>query len=749
MKNIKITSVLIMMLLTIGLYAQKTAKFQLISTNGEVLQEAYFSYGEQNGTSDERGQIEFIFEPNVSMELSHIGFGKWKLTQDKLEEAITQGVFIVEPRSMVLQPVTVIVMKYKTSEQENVDFTFKENLAYDGGEILKRTPAISGIRKSGSYGFDPVMRGFKYDQLNVVMNGTQCATAACPNRMDPPTSQMAPNMVKRVEILKGPYALRFGGGLGGTINYVTEEPSFDIRKISGRVSGNYDSNNAAYKTEGLVKCQQRKMYLSLLGSLASGNDYRDGSGNYIPADYTRTSVGINAGVKIREKQIIELTAFQNNAKDVDFVGLMMDLRNDKTIMLNASHIYKSGNNRLSEIKTTFFYSGVDHLMDNLLKNLNPRMMDASTKAETVNLGGRSEATLKWLNGVLYAGIDVKQEGAEGLRTRKMLMGPMAGKVFIDNAWQHGTINKTGFFAEYNHSIDDWRLVGSSRIEINKANVLDADQSFLELNPTPESIQINPNISFGALKNIKRNVAIGFWLARVQRSGGLTERYINKFAVGNDPYELIGNPNLRPEINNQMDLTFEYKAKMIALSADVFSSYMQDYITSFIDGNIPKLTPSSPGVRKFENIPGVIKAGFELSASHHLANWLCQNFDLAYTYGQNIENNEALPEIAPLDLRYSLKSHHLKHKLQTEMALRYVAAQNRISKEFGESASASFFTVDLEFGYHNSGNWTVAAGVHNILDATYAEHLNRSTLGMNAGLMNAPGRNFFITSSLSF
>ncbi|MEZ5022434.1 MAG: TonB-dependent receptor plug domain-containing protein [Chitinophagales bacterium] len=68
---------------------------------------------------------------------------------------------------------------------------------------------------------DPVLRGFKYDQLNIVMDGVQSATAACPNSRIPPTSQMAPNMLDRIEILKGPHALRYGSGFGGTINFIS------------------------------------------------------------------------------------------------------------------------------------------------------------------------------------------------------------------------------------------------------------------------------------------------------------------------------------------------------------------------------------------------------------------------------------------------------------------------------------------------------------------------------------------------
>ncbi len=116
-------------------------------------------------------------------------------------------------------------------------------MEHDGAQILNQLPAFNSIRKGGNYGFDPVFRGIKYDQLNVVLNGAQSATAACPNRMDPPTSQMAPNMMDRIEILKGPYALRYGTGFGATINFIpaklrhTSEPD-----IYGKASTGYETN---------------------------------------------------------------------------------------------------------------------------------------------------------------------------------------------------------------------------------------------------------------------------------------------------------------------------------------------------------------------------------------------------------------------------------------------------------------------------------------------------------------------------
>jgi len=56
-------------------------------------------------------------------------------------------------------------------------------------------------------------------------------------------------------------------------------------------------------------------------------------------------------------------------------------------------------------------------------------------------------------------------------------------------------------------------------------------------------------------SISNNYSVGLWLGRANRSGSLTERFINYFPVGLDPYEMIGNPQIRAETNNQLDANY--------------------------------------------------------------------------------------------------------------------------------------------------------------------------------------------------
>ena len=54
-------------------------------------------------------------------------------------------------------------------------------------------------------------------------------------------------------------------------------------------------------------------------------------------------------------------------------------------------------------------------MDNLLKQLQPRMLNASTDAKTKSYGGRTEGTWSFNQGKLYSGVDLRIEAAQALQ----------------------------------------------------------------------------------------------------------------------------------------------------------------------------------------------------------------------------------------------------------------------------------------------------------------------------------------------
>ena len=329
------------------------------------------------------------------------------------------------------------------------------------------------------------------------------------------------------------------------------------------------------------------------------------------------------------------------------------------------------------------------------------------------------------------------------------MGPMQGTSVTDNAWQHGVIYKTGVFAEYHFSKKGWKIIASGRLENNVANAKEITEEFVEIYTDTKTSEINPSFSIGTVKKLNKGISIGLWLGRTQRSGSLTERYINYFAVGQDSYELLGNPNIKQEINNQSDVTFQFKKGKTSLNIDGFVSFLQNAISSSIDTSLTPNIPSSPGVRRYENIDKAFKTGAELIWRQEWVPGLNHEVSLAYTYGQDLSRNEPLPEIAPLDMRFSLYGDFFTSYFLPELNLRHVIKQKRVSSEYGETTSPNFTLLDISIASRISQVFSVSVGVKNILGTTYYEHLNRSVSGSDGLPIYEPGRSFLVSLNLNF
>lgn len=754
LKSIKITVgfglILVFLAFGIDSYGQ-TQKLKLIDSQTlHPIENANYLYGNEQGISTETGEININFQPTIRLTISHVQYGKLTYSPEALKKALAENQLLLTPKSHNLEPVTFISIHPQAGEQEQMTLQVQDKLAHDAGQILEQFSAISSIRKSAAYGFDPVLRGFKYDQINLVIDGSQGATAGCPNRMDPASSQVPLNMIAEAVVMKGPHSLRYGNALGGTINFKSADAHFtDNLQFFGRLGTSYETNGEISRSEALLGVTSSHLQLDLFGALSVGSDYTDGDGVNIPASFYRTNVGGKLGVKLSPTQTMSLLVSNNYAKDVDFPALPMDLRKDDTWLVNLGHQAIFYRGALSSWKTKLYATKVDHLMDNEDKMVEPRMVDASTSAKTNNAGGRTELRFDFDKDWFYAGTDLRIENAEGTRERNMLMGPMAGRTILDNVWQDAQIRKTGLFAEYHHQNDNYHLVFSARLEWNHAEAQDPDDQFAANYNDLTSDLFNPALSMGGTRTVTDNFSISLWLGRAQRSGSLAERYINYFPIGLDPYEMVGNPQLEAETNNQIDLILNYKNDVTDVNLNLFSSFLNNYISSEIREDLEPRMASAPGVRQFTNIDEARLMGFEASWKQVLNKHLQQVTELAYTHGQNTTTDEALPEIPPMEFRYRLVGFFVDKKLRTEANFRHAFEQNRIAKSYGENQTPAFSVLDLKASYAIASKLNLSASVQNVLDKAYYEHLARSVRSAESRPIYSPGRSFYFSLSYHF
>lgn len=713
------------------------------------ISDVYYQYNNKKGFSDANGNIILRTAQGAELFLSHLEYGKIILSQEQLESKINAGV-IKLLQSTTYLPATVIMVHPTAGNKGKMEFSMQNKLAHDAGNLLQSVASISTIRKSGAYGFDPVLRGFKYDQINLVMDGSQTASAACPNRMDPAASQIPINMITEAEVLKGPYSLRYGNAFGGTINFKSSQPEFKKETaFVGRLGTSFESNGNIFRTEGLAGVSGSKIDFRMFAAYSSGDDYTDGEGVNIAADFNRLNWGGKLGVKLNNTQKLAVLVSNNVANDVDFPALPMDLREDDTWLINANHSWVFYNQILTSWNTSVYATAVDHLMDNYDKMLNPRMADAVTDAETRNYGGRTEMRFDFEKSHLYTGADYRFESADGYRMRTMLMGPMIGKTLTDNVWQDAEIKRSGLFGEWHVQQHGYRVVVSGRIDINSAKVNTPDSRFKSIYSSLERSHVHPSMSFGGTRFFNENISLGLWMGMATRSPGIAERYINQFPIGLDPYEMLGNPDLDPEINNQLDLVFNYKTNKTNISVNVFTSVLRDYISSEIREDLQPAMKTAPGVRQFINIEKALITGFEASWMQQFNTFLSHDLGLVYTRGQNQVLDEPLPEIAPMEFHYRLMGNFADGNIKPEVKFRHALKQDRIATSYGENKTPAFSVVDAKIAWMLNDLFTAAGGIQNVFDQAYYEHLARSVRSAGARPIYSPGRSFYLTLSINF
>ncbi|NCU37351.1 TonB-dependent receptor, partial [Candidatus Falkowbacteria bacterium] len=67
---------------------------------------------------------------------------------------------------------------------------------------------------------------------------------------------------------------------------------------------------------------------------------------------------------------------------------------------------------------------------------------------------------------------------------------------------------------------------------------------------------------------------------------------------------------------------------------------------------------------------------------------------------------------------------------------------RISQAYDEQTTQSFFITNISVSYQLSELLSASAGVSNLFDVAFYEHLNRRIIGSRAALYE-PGRNFYL------
>ena len=685
----------------------------------------------------------------IRIRFTHIGFRQVSQTFSitELEHDLH---IIMSPDMEILSPVTVLSHRSMRSPTMALATENSALLPIDSGAFLRDAGNASGIRRGG-FGIDPVIRGLSGSRLNVRVDGMTTTAAACPNRMDPPTSHVRLTDIERIEIHRGPHALQYGPAFGGTVNFVSHKPELMAQtSLNGDFRAGLESNTGHRKTDLRLQGGNLNWDLLINGGISSTDDYKGGNEISIPAGFESMDYGFEFGTRLSQNHRFSVGWSQSFVRNADFPSLGMDMAVDDTYKLKTSYEWKVDEaGRVESIALNGYWSLVDHEMNNHNRD-SFSMRDAVALAETNSYGlhlktGGLLTSGRWS---MSAGFD--HQDVTGTRFVEFKMGPRMGERMAYNLWQDATITNAGFYAGNERYLGNWTLSMGIRADLNMADAKDPAPRFQQMDLSSQ--HFNLSFSGGLTRVLSENSTMGLFLGRGTRSPDITERYINYLTIGRDGFEYAGNPGLKPETNHQADLVFQSRQDRFRFETTLFLSYITSYISGVLDEQATPVGMDAPGVRFFENRGNTLFPGFEVDLSYEFIQNLYAAISASYTKAEYREDKTAVAEIPPLEASVSLGGSLFSGKLAHELNLRRVFTQNRFDETFGENRTPGFMLVDLNLSAQLLDGVSLAGGVRNLLNESYYEHLNRR---FNPGVVSAseyllePGRRFFIELSVRF
>ncbi len=654
----------------------------------------------------------------------------------KLDEVIVTGNIKTDP-----------VMNSVTNEyEENV--VRPKNVA----DLFNDINGFSVIKR-GNYAIDPSFRASQYEQLNVQYDGGTKAMHACPNRMDPITTHVIPEEIARIEIIKGPFTVRYGATFGGVINMVSQKPNYMEKGLHGKVSGGYETNGNSYNS--MFQLQYIEDKYDVVGNIGYRNfgNYEDGNGVEIPSSFKSTDYGVKIGYNFTDNQRLQAHWRQSFGRDVLHAALPMDTEYDNSSILSLDYKITDLGEIINSLSAKAYYSYVDHLMTNDNRpSFNTTAAESGVDATTI--GGKIEVNWKPFSKLnVFSGVDAMLIARDGGRTRTVkrnMMGmPLPNPiVFNDKVWQDSYINDFGVFTEAKWAIDPSTILTAGvRYDLVTSDINDPEMDFANRYDLEEKTDHNISGTVSIKKRVTNNFTLEAAYGRGVRSANMIERYINHFNVGQDPYEYLGNPNLKPEVNNQFEIGFNGKNEKTNFnySASFYYSKFENYIVGVIDPTINRkyMPMAEPRfVKVFENLDDSYKTGFEAMTQVDFLSDYYFKAEAAYVYTKNNDFGESLPLTPPFNASFTLGLK--RNKYWANIRYNVTSKQENIAESFGETETDGYQTIDVRLGLKPMKNFSIGVAALNVFDEAYNNHLNFSfTNQENFGRtpITEPGRNF--------
>jgi hemoglobin/transferrin/lactoferrin receptor protein len=665
-------------------------------------------------------------------------------------------------------PATVSVVTQADIEEKgakDIKDMFKEELGVSVRKQPRRFGAASGT--TGRGGSESInIRGIEGNRVLMTLDGIRIPDSYSFG----PTLTSRGNYIdvdtlKSAEILRGPASSQFGSdGLAGAVSFRTLDP-VDLLKKDAKFGGFARTNYAqADKSWGvsvglagrgdivdaMVLVSHRKGHET---ETKGNNDTRTVNRTKAnPVDYDTNSVlaKVNIALNASNKIGFAVDAYQRNedtklysGQTAAITGVDAKDKLERT-RLSAEHRYNNINGAVIQRAETQVYvqnSKTNQFTFEARPVAGNRDRDNTNK--TQSFGANTLFESNFSNQKLTYGADISRAEISAFRDGHNYMGAalVPSKPFPDTKY-----TLAGLFIQDEIELGKFSIIPALRYDYYKLAASSDGYSGSLINMSGSAV--TPRL--GVVWRLTPMFA-----PYAQWSKGFKppspDQVNTSFANNTSFYEIIGNPNLKPEYSDTIELGFRGKNERLGYSVTAFHSKYKDFISQEQIGG--SMTIVDPTIFQYINFGKVTIRGLEARLSLNVTSALSFSGGIAYAKGDS-DNNGVKKPLETIDpLKTVLGARYKAESWGAFADISHSAAKSKSRMPTETNfASGSYTIVDIGAHWNPVKDVTISATINNLLDKKYWQWSDVRGLAGNttfADAFTSPGRNAQVSLRYNF
>lgn len=651
-------------------------------------------------------------------------------------QSSAQEIKVAEQMNIIL-PIhleeVIIISSYKKALEHKSHYKPLSTL----DEYLESSQKVDMIKR-GAYAWEPVLNDMASERLSVTIDGMRIF-GACTDKMDPVTSYVDVSNLSEVHVSSGQQGSEQGSTIGGAIDLKLEKSNFKPLGWVGTIETGGESNNAAQIIGGELNYSDERFYLDTDVIYRKAENYSAGRGEEVAfSQFEKYNLSVNSGFKISDGQKLMATFIFDEAHDVGYPALPMDVSLARAFIGSISWFQNAFLGNFTDWETKLYANKVTHVMDDSKRPDVPIRMDMPGWSDTygyfsqVKLNSEKHRFLTKLDGFYNRSLAEMTMYPNNSNEREMFM----------LTWPDVRTLNSGFYAEDVIALKKGSLKLSTRLAVHNSNVADEFglNSLRIFYPDMSQVQTRFLKSFSAQYRTKlKSVLMTGGLSYGDRAPSVSEGFGFYLFNSFDNHDYIGNPDLKNEKSLEANAKVSMKKEKFKMSLGGNFFHMTDYIIGEVHSDLSVMTIGADGVKIYENLEYADLYNITLDAEYTILPQLKWSSAVSYHRGTD-QDGRNLPFISPVVYNANLQ---YSHKTFTgSVVMRGAGQQTNFNASFGEDETDAYSVFSLTLGKSfsfSSDDLYVRLGVENIFDEYYSTYTDWKNIPRM-------GRNFFMAVS---